>query len=137
MPYGVEIEYNVMKKLLLLFMVVASLATMSCTKRVEGILRENPDEISRKEAVKLVNCFNEQFTQAQAMLEKGDKRELELFFKSPEWELAERCHSKLVQLPPQLTTELHIGELEVSFVDFVNAVIREGIPLREVPEPED
>lgn len=118
-------------------MIVASLATMSCTKRVEGILRENPDEISKKEAVKLLDCFNEQFAEAQTLLEKGDKHELELFFKTPAWVLAERCHSKLIQLPPQLTTELHIGEMEVRFVDFVNAVIREGIPLRKLPEQEN
>ncbi|MBD5300311.1 MAG: hypothetical protein K2M71_11695 [Duncaniella sp.] len=126
-----------MKKILLLFMIVASLATMSCTKRVEGILREQPDEISKKEAVKLLDCFNEQLTEAQTLLEKGDKRELELFLKSQEWELAERCHNKLIQLPPQLTTELRIGEMEINFVEFVNAVIKTGIPLRELPEQEN
>ena len=118
-------------------MIVASLATMSCTKRVEGILREQPDEISKKEAVKLLDCFNEQLMEAQTLLEKGDKRELELFLKSQEWELAERCHNKLIQLPPQLTTELRIGEMEINFVEFVNAVIKTGIPLRELPEQEN
>lgn len=123
-----------MKKLLSLLLIVVALASVSCTKRVEGILRENPADISRKEAVKLTDYFNEQFDEAQAIYKDGDKKRLEAFFKTPEWQLAERCHTKLLQLPPEISTELRIAEMEFRFIAFVNDVIKMGIPLRELPE---
>lgn len=123
-----------MKKLLFLLLIVTSLLSTSCMKRVEGILREEPTEITKKEAVKLMNYYDEQFRQAQTLLKEGDKTQLAAFFKTPEWQLAEQCHSKLLQLPPELATELQIAQFESAFIDFVNETIRFGVPLRELPE---
>lgn len=124
-----------MKKLLLLALAVASLLTVSsCTKRVEGILREQPDEISREEAVKLIHYYDEQLATAESLLNENKTPDLAKFFKSPEWAKAEACHSKLILLPPELATDLHINQLELHFIEFVNKVIDAGIPLREVEE---
>lgn len=123
-----------MKKLLLLALVVTSLLSVSCTKRVEGILRENPAEISRKEAVKIKVYYEEQLATAEALLKDNDDKALAKYLKSPEWALAEGCHTKLTQLPPELATELNIAALETNFVRFVNDVIKKGIPLREIEE---
>ena len=123
-----------MKKILALLLIVASLASVSCTKRVEGILRENPDEITQQEALKLLYCFNKEFEKAQALYKDGDKAGLEAYFKTPEWQLAERCHSKLLQVTPEIATNIRVAEMEFKFIEFVNGVIRMGIPLRELPE---
>lgn len=123
-----------MKKILALLLVVTSLISVSCTKRVEGILRENPNEITQKEALKLMDYFNGEFDKAQTLYHDGDKAGLEAYLKSQEWQLAERCHSKLLQVTPEIATNIRIAEMEFRFIEFVNGVIRMGIPLREVPE---
>ncbi|WP_297063230.1 hypothetical protein [uncultured Duncaniella sp.] len=123
-----------MKKILALLLVVTSLISVSCTKRVEGILRENPNEITQKEALKLMDYFNGEFDKAQTLYQDGDKAGLKAYLKSPEWQLAERCHSKLLQVTPEIATNIRIAEMEFRFIEFVNGVIRMGIPLREVPE---
>lgn len=123
-----------MKKLLFLSIILSCLLSVSCTKRVEGILREEPTEISQDEAVKLLDYFNGQFTHAQTLLNEGKTDELRRYFKSPDWAKAEACHAKLTQLPPELTTRLNIAQTELKFVEFVNEVIKKGIPLRELPE---
>lgn len=123
-----------MKKLLFLALIVTSLLSVSCTKRVEGILRENPSEISKKEAVKLRVYYEEQLSTAEALLKDEKISDLRTYFKSPEYDLAERCHDKLLQLPPELATEMNIAGMETHFVRFVNDVIKKGIPLRTVEE---
>lgn len=123
-----------MKKLLFLALIVTSLLSVSCTKRVEGILRENPSEISKKEAVKLRVYYEEQLSTAEALLKDEKIADLRDYLKSPEWALAERCHDKLLQLPPELATEMDIAGMETHFVRFVNDVIKKGIPLRTVEE---
>lgn len=115
-------------------MILTCLLSVSCTKRVEGILREKPEQVSEKEAVKLLDYFNTEFAKAQALLNEGDTDPLRAYFKTPEWQLAERCHTMLTQLTPELSTKLHIAALQLEFVDFVNEVIRKGIPLRQLPE---
>ncbi|WP_304487481.1 hypothetical protein [Duncaniella muris] len=123
-----------MKKLLFSVLIAASVVSVSCMKRVEGILREEPAEISKKEAVKIRSYYEEQLATAEALLNDGKTAELEAYLKGPDWALAERCHSKLTQLPPELATEMNIAGLEMNFVAFVNKVIEKGIPLREVEE---
>lgn len=123
-----------MKKLLFLALIVTSMLSVSCTKRVEGILRENPSEISKKEAVKLRVYYEEQLSTAEALLKDEKISDLRTYFKSPEWALAECCHDKLLQLPPELATEMNIAGMETHFVRFVNDVIKKGIPLRTVEE---
>ncbi len=123
-----------MKKLLLLTLVLTSLLTISCTKRVEGILREAPTEISTQEAQKLMKYYNSQLSTAETLLKEDKISELSTFFKTPEWALAERCNTKLSQLPPELATKMRIAEMQLHFIDFVNRVIEKGIPLRELPE---
>lgn len=122
------------KKLLFIGIILGSVLTVSCTKRVEGILREEPTEISKTEAEKLLDYYNGQFAHAQALLKGNRTDELRTYFKSPDWVKAEACRTKLTQLPPELTTELKIAQMELSFIDFVNEVIKKGIPLREVEE---
>lgn len=123
-----------MKKLLFLTMILTCLLSVSCTKRVEGILRENPKEVSMKEAGKLLDYYTVEFNKAQSLLEAGDTEALRAYLKSPEWQLAERCHTMLTQLPPELSTRLNIAAMQLDFIDFVNKVISQGIPLRELPE---
>lgn len=123
-----------MKKLLLIALLISTLFTVSCTKRVEGILREDPTEISQKEAVRLLDYYNSQFTHAQSLLKDNKIDDLRTYLKSPEWAKAEACHTKLTQLPPDLSTRLHIANMQLTFIDFVNEVIKKGIPLRELPE---
>ncbi len=48
-----------MKKLLFSVLIAASVVSVSCTKRVEGILREEPAEISKKEAVKIRSYYED------------------------------------------------------------------------------
>lgn len=123
-----------MKKLLFLTLILSSLMSVSCMKRIEGILREQPSEISKKEAVKLMNYYNGQLSVAESLLKEDKIEDLSTYLKSPEWALAEGCHTKLTQLPPELATEMNIAVMEGHFIEFVNQVIKKGIPLREIEE---
>ena len=78
--------------------------------------------------------YNSQLSTAETLLKEDKISELSTFFKTPEWALAERCNTKLSQLPPELATKMRIAEMQLHFIDFVNRVIEKGIPLRELPE---
>lgn len=67
-----------MKKLLFSVLIAASVVSVSCMKRVEGILREEPAEISKKEAVKIRSYYEEQLATAGLCLTMARRLSLRL-----------------------------------------------------------